>query len=165
MVLVHGGLVVIGIGGHLVLHLKEVVGVPVHIGLGRGGEAHQNGVEILENGPVLLENTAVALVNDDEVKMGGGKQAFPVPGPGLVNGVEHGGIGGKDDAGLSVVLVGTQVTQGHVGQVVFEIVLGLLDQGGAVGQKQNVGHIVAPAQDIGEAGGGAGLARPGGHHQ
>ena len=165
MVLIDGGLVVIGISGHLVLHLKEVVGVPVHVGLGGGGEAHQNGVEILENGPVLLENTAVALVNDDEVKVGGGKQPPPVPGPGLVNGVEHGGIGGKDDAGLSVVLVGAQITQGHVGQIVFEIVLGLLDQGGAVGQKQNVGHIVASAEHVGEAGGGAGLARPGGHHQ
>ena len=100
----------------------------------------------------------MALVHNDEVKVSGRKQRHAVLGLGVVDGVEHGGIGGKHDARGLIVLRGAQVAQRLVGQILLEVVLCLLDQRGAVGQKQHIRHMAAPAQHIGQAGCGAGLA-------
>ena len=132
---------------------------------GGGGQTHQNGIEIIKNGAVFLENAAVALVHDDKVKVGGRKQRHAVLGLGVVDGVEHGGISGKHDARGLIVLGGAQIAQGLVRQILFEVVLCLLDQRGAVRQKKHVGHMTAPAQHIGQAGCGAGLARARCHDQ
>ncbi len=51
------------------------------------------------------------------------------------------------------------------GRYFLEVVLRLLDQRGAVRQKKHVGHMTAPAQHIGQAGCGAGLARASSHDQ
>ena len=107
----------------------------------------------------------MALVHDDKVKVGGRKQRHAVLGLGVVDGVEHGGIGGKHNARGLVVLGGAQVAQRLVGQILLEVVLCLLDQCGAVCQKKHVGHMAAPAQHIGQAGRGAGLARACRHDQ
>ena len=165
MVGVDRRVVIVGVGGDAMFHLEKVVGVAVYIGFRGGGQAHQNRVEIVEDGTVFLENTAVALVHDDEVKMRRGKQRHAVLGLGVVDGVEHGGIGGKHDARGLIVLRGAQVAQRLVRQILFEVVLCLLDQRGAVGQKEHVGHMTAPAQHIGQAGCGAGLARASSHDQ
>ena len=106
MVLVHCRFVVIGIGRNTMLHLEEVVGIPIHIGFRRGSKAHHEGVKILKNGPVFLENAPVAFINDNQVKVGRSKQLPPVLGLGIVNGVENGGIGGKHNASGTVILVG-----------------------------------------------------------
>ena len=158
MVGVDRRVVIVGVGGDAVFHLEKVVGVAVHIGFRGGGQAHQNRIEIIKNGAVFLENAAVALVHDDKVKMRRGKQRHAVLGLGVVDGVEHGGIGGKHDARGLIVLRGAQVAQRLVGQILFEVVLCLLDQRSAVRQKEHVGHMTAPAQHIGQAGCGAGLA-------
>ena len=165
MVGVDRRVVIVGVGRDAVLHLKKVVGITVHIGFRGGGQAHQNSIEIIKNGAVFLENAAVALVHDDEVKVGRGKQRHAVLRLGVVDGVEHGGVGGEHDTRRLVVLGGAQVAQGLVGQILLEIVLRLLDQRGAVGQKQHVRHMAAPAQHIGQAGRRAGLAGAGGHDQ
>ena len=106
MVGVDRRVVIVGVGGDAVLHLEKVVGVAVHVGFRGGGQAHQNGIEIIKNGAVFLENAAVALVHDDEVKVGGRKQRHAVLGLGVVDGVEHGGIGGKHNARGLIVLGG-----------------------------------------------------------
>ena len=106
MVGVDGGVIIVGVGGDAVLHLEKVVGVAVHIGFRGGGQTHQNRIEIVEDGAVFLENAAVALVHDDKVKMRRGKQRHAVFGLGVVDGVEHGGIGGKHDARGLIVLRG-----------------------------------------------------------
>ena len=64
-----------------------------------------------------------------------------------------------------IVLRGAQIAQRLVGQILFEVVLRLLDQRGAVRQKKHVGYMAAPAQHIGQAGCGAGLARASSHDQ
>ena len=165
MVGVDRRIVIVGVGGDAMLHLEKVVGVAVYIGFRGGGQTHQNRVEIIKNGAVFLENAAVALVHDDKVKVGGRKQRHAVLGLGVVDGVEHGGIGGKHDARGLIVLGGAQIAQRLVGQILFEVVLRLLDQRSAVRQKEHVGHMTAPAQHIGQAGCGAGLARASSHDQ
>ena len=106
MVGVDRRVVIVGVGGDAVLHLEKVVGVAVHVGFRGGGQTHQNRVEIVEDGAVFLENAAVALVHDDKVKVGGRKQRHAILGPGVVDGVEHGGIGGKHNARGLIVLRG-----------------------------------------------------------
>ena len=158
MVGVDRRVVIVGVGGDAMFHLEKVVGVAVYIGFRGGGQAHQNRIEIIKNGAVFLENAAVALVHDDKVKVGGRKQRHAVFGLGVVDGVEHGGIGGKHDARGLIVLGGAEVAQRLVGQILLKVVLCLLDQRSAVRQKEHVGHMTAPAQHIGQAGCGAGLA-------
>ena len=165
MVCINGSVIIVGVGRDAVLHLEKVVGVAVYIGFRGGGQTHQNRIEIIKNGAVFLENAAVALVHDDKVKVGRGKQRHAVLGLGVVDGVEHGGIGGKHDARGLIVLGGAQVAQRLVRQILFEVVLCLLDQRGAVGQKEHVGHMTAPAQHSGQAGCGAGLACASSHDQ
>ena len=158
MVGVDRRVVIVGVGGDAVFHLEKIVGVAVHIGFRGGGQTHQNRIEIIKNSAVFLENAAVALVHDDKVKVGGRKQRHAVFGLGVVDGVEHSGIGGKHDARGLIVLGGAEVAQRLVRQILFEVVLCLLDQRGAVGQKKHVGYMTAAAQHIGQAGCGAGLA-------
>ena len=93
MVLIHCRFVIVGVGGDAALHLKKVVGVPVDVGLGSGGQPNQNGIEILKDSPVFLEDAPMALVDDNQVKMGGGEQLPPVRGFGVVNGIQDRGIG------------------------------------------------------------------------
>ena len=107
----------------------------------------------------------MAFVHDNQIKVRGGEQLPPILGTGVVDGVEHGGIGGKHNAGAAVVLVGAQVAQGHIRQIPLEVVLSLLDQGRPVGQEKDVGDPLTPAEHVGEAGGGSGLAGAGGHDQ
>ena len=97
--------------------------------------------------------------------MGRGKQRHAVLGLGVVDGVEHRRIGGEHDTRGLVVLGGAQVAQGLVRQILLEIVLRLLDQRGAVGQKQHIRHMAAPAQHVGQAGCRAGFSGAGGHDQ
>ena len=104
MVCINGSVIIVGVGRDAVLHLKKVVGITVHIGFRGGGQTHQNGIEIVKDGPVFLENAAVALVHDDEVKVSRGEQRHAVLGLGVVDGVEHGGVGGEHDTCRLVVL-------------------------------------------------------------
>ena len=73
MILIHRCLIIVGIGRDSMLHLKEVIGIPVHVRLGSCGQSHQNRIEVFENRPVLFENTAMALIYNNQVKMRGRK--------------------------------------------------------------------------------------------
>lgn len=84
---------------------------------------------------------------------------------GVVNGVEYGWVGGEDDAGVSVVFVGAEVAQGHVREVVFEVVFCLADEGSAVCEKEDVCDPFSAAEDVGEAGCGSCFAGAGCHDE
>src|SRR5699024_9147663 len=104
MVLMNGRFVIVGIGGDAVLHLEEVVGVPVHIGFRRGRKGDHECVKIFKNSPILFKDAPVAFVNDDQIKMRWRKQLAPVLGLGIINRVEDGGVGGEHDACIPVIL-------------------------------------------------------------
>ena len=93
MILIHGGFIVIGVCGHAVLHLEEIVGIAVYICFRGSRQAHHIRIKILKDRSVFLKNTAVALVNDDEVKVRRGEQFPPIDRFGIVNGIKHSGIG------------------------------------------------------------------------
>ena len=134
MVLVDRRFVIIHIGRHTVFHIKEIVGIAVHLRLWRGSKPHQNPIKIIKNRAVFLKNTAVTFVNDDEVKVCRRKELAPLA-LGIIDDVQDCRIGGKDNARVAVVLVVAQIAKAHVRQIIFEVVLGLLHQGGAVCQK------------------------------
>lgn len=72
---------------------------------------------------------------------------------------------GKDDSGVAVILIGAEIAQGHIRQIVFEIVFRLLYQCGTVSQKQDIRHILSTAQHICQAGCRSGFARTCCHYQ
>ena len=165
MILVNGCFIIVGIGGNTVGHFKEVVGIAVHICFRRGRKADHQGIEILKNRPVFLENAPVAFVNDDQIKMRRCKQLAAIFGFRVINGVQNSWIGRKHDSGIPIILVGTQIAQGQIRQIILKVVLRLLHQGGAVSQEKNIGNPLAAAEHIGQAGGSPCFPRTGCHHQ
>lgn len=87
----------VGIGGHTRFKVKEAVGVEVHLILGGGGQAQEQGVKILKDFLVLGIDRAVRLVHHNQVKIARPKLAQGQPGivHGAVNDVEHGGVSGR----------------------------------------------------------------------
>ena len=162
MAVCHGLVQAVGIGRHAVLQTEQAVGVVVDLVLGRGGQAHQQRVEILEDGAVLLVDRAVRLVDHDEVEMPDAKAALAAGH--VVDQAHHGRIGRDIDPALGV-LVGHQVDRGGVGQVLLEGIDRLVHQRHPVGQEQDALGPVAAHQHVGQRDHGAGLARSGGHHQ
>ena len=125
VILMHGGIVVVDIGGDAVFQLEEFIGVSGHFGFRRGGQAKKDGIEVFKDGAIFFEDAPVAFVDDDEVEMRGGEQHAAVFAFFAVDGVHDRGVGGEDDACGRVVLVGAQITERHVRQVCFEVVFGL----------------------------------------
>ena len=152
----------VGVGRHAVLQPEQAVGVVVDLVLGRRGQAHQQGVEVIEDGAVLLVDRAVRLVDDDEVEMPDAKAALAAGH--VVDQAHHGRVGRDINPALGV-LVGHQIHRGGIGQVLLEGVDRLVHQRHPVGQEQDALGPVAAHQHIGQRDHGAGLARSGGHHQ
>ena len=92
----------VGIGRHAAFEVEQAVGVVVDLVLGRGGQADQQGIEVVEDGPVLLIHRAVRLVDDDEVEMADAEAALPVEG--LVNQPHHRRVGGHEHPAFGVLL-------------------------------------------------------------
>ena len=165
MILLYRRLVIIGIGGHAMLHLEELVCIPIHIRLWRGRKSHHDGIEIIKNRAVLLENTAMTLIDDDQVKVRGCKQPHAVPALRIVDGIQHSRIGREDNAGIPIILVAAEITKGHVRQIVLEVILRLLHQRRPIRKEEDIGGVPSPAQHIRQAGDGSRFSRTGGHHQ
>lgn len=91
----------------------------------------------------------MALINDNKVKVGGGKHALPVFRFHIVYGVQHCRVCREYDSCASVVLVRAQIAQRHIRQIVLEIVLCLFHQRSAIGQEQNIGDVFASTEHIG----------------
>ena len=118
LVLIDSGVIFVHVRRNAALHLEEIVGVPIDLIFGSGGEAHHLRVEVVEYGAVFLEDGAMRLIDDDQVEMRWRVQALAVVVLQVVDGVEDGRIGGEHDARVFVFLLilrFAEVAQAHVG--------------------------------------------------
>ncbi len=138
----------IGVRGHALFQIEQVIGVLVHLLPGGGGQAKQHGVEIAENRPVALIHRAVGLVDDDQIEV-------PHPEPGLVGigaqvGIDqahHGRIGTHIHPAFGVLL-GDQVHRAGFWQVGLEGIHRLVHQRHPVRQEQGALDPVGPLQHV-----------------
>ena len=93
----------------------------------------------------------MALVDDDEVKVGGCKHTLPIFRLHIIYGVQHCRVRREYDPCAPVVLIRAQIAKRHIRQVVLEIVLCLFHQRRAISQEQNVGDVFAATEHIGKA--------------
>lgn len=98
----------VGVGGDTVLEVEQPVGVVVDLVLGRGGEPHEEAVEVLEQLPVLRVDKAVGLVDHHEVELPGAELPLPRR-PHHLELPEHRRVGGDHDAGAGDVAALEQV--------------------------------------------------------
>ena len=117
MVLFGGGLVLVNISWHTTLNLEEVIGVAIDLVCRRSRQAHDKRVEVIEDSLVLLKDGAVRLVHDNQVKVRWRIHAYAVVVAHGVDGIQDGGIGGKHDARVTLVLVLAQVATRALGQI------------------------------------------------
>ena len=165
MVLIDCRLIVVCIGGDAMLHLEKIIGVAVDIRFRCCGQTDHDRIKVFKDSTVLFENAAVAFVDDNEVKMCRGKHSLAIFCLYIVDGIQHCRVCRKYNSRAAIVLIGAKVAQRHIWQVILKVILCLLDQRGAVCQKQNVGDMLATTQYICQAGCGSGLAGTCGHHQ
>ena len=140
---------------------KEVVGAAVHVFTRRGGKADHQGVEIVQDGNVLAEYATVSFVDDDQVKTTD-REAFVF----LVNVVDHRLVGREDDTGVEVRFLALVENGARVvWQVLLEVLVGLVDQRGAVSKKEDVLDPAVAGENVHQRDGYTGLAGTGSHHQ
>ena len=77
------------------------------------------------------------------------KQLAAISGFRIINGIQNRWVSGKHNPGISVILVGTQIAEGHIWQIPLKIILCLFYQGSAVSQKKNIRNPLATAEYIG----------------
>ena len=155
----------IGKGGNAPLQIKNTVCIAVNFLLRRGRHPQQHSVKILENILVFFVNAPVALIHDDQVKMPRRKQPAAFFSLGLVNGIHHGGVGGKYHPALfRVVFIVQQAAQRQIRQQISVAFLRLPYQGFPICQKQDIFHIIVTAQDIHQADADPGFSRTRGLH-
>ena len=130
-------------------HFKEIVGVPIYIRFRRSGKANHQSIKIFKNCPVLFENTPVAFINNNQVKMRRSKQLAPIFGFRIIDSIQNRWVSGKHNPGVPVILVGTQIAQRHIRQILLKIIFCLFYQRGAVSQKKNIRNPLAAAEYIG----------------
>ena len=131
------------------LHLKEIVGIPIHIRFRRGSKANHQSIEVFKNHPVFFENAPVAFINNNQVKMRRSKQLTAISGFRIIDGIQNRWIGGKHNPGIAVILVGAQIAEGHIRKIPLKIILCLFYQGSAISQKKNIRNPLAAAEHIG----------------
>ena len=151
MILIYCRLVVVCIRRYAVLHFEEIVGIAINVCFGSCGQADHDRIEVFENRTVFFEYAAVALVDDDEVKVGGCKHTLPIFRLHIIYGVQHCRVRREYDPCAPVVLIRAQIAKRHIRQVVLEIVLCLFHQRRAISQEQNVGDVFAATEHIGKA--------------
>ena len=93
------------------------------------------------------------------------KQLAAIFGFRIINGVEDSRVGGEHDAGVPVILVGTQIAERHIRQIPLKVILRLLDQRGAVSQEKNIRDPLAAAEHIRQTGGCPRFSRTSCHYQ
>ena len=111
MILIYCRLVVVSIRRYAVLHFKKIIGITINIRFWGCSQTYHDCIEIFEDGPVFFENTAVAFIDDDEIEVCGGKQPLPVLRLCIVDCIQHCRVGGKNDSGTAIILVGAKITQ------------------------------------------------------
>ena len=122
----------VGIRGDAALQVEEAVGVAVDLVLRRGGQAHEEAVEVLEDRAVLFIDRAVGLIDDDHVEVAGAEAAASVLY--LVDKLHHRGVS-RDVDPAGGVPVRQQVDRRRPRQVRLEGVGRLLHEGPPVGEE------------------------------
>ena len=150
MICIDRRFVIVGIGRHTVLDLKEIIGIAVNIGFRCCCQTDHDRIEILKDRTIFLENASVALVSDDKVKVCRREQRYAVLCFCAVDRIQYRRICREHDPSISVVLVTAQIAQRHIGQIVLEIVLCLLNECRSVCKEQDICDISATAQNIGQ---------------
>ncbi len=152
------------VGRVLVGQPEKGVGIVVGVFLGRGRQPQQQAVEVSEQGAVFFVNRAVGFVHDHQVEVAGAEGA-DAPDRRRVDDVAHRAVG-REHQPLAAVSFGfQQVEARQATQYLLEAVVGLFYQRHAVGQEEYPPRPALVDQHIHQGGGGAGFARPGGHHQ
>ena len=105
------------------------------------------------------------LVDDDHIEVGRCKQPISVLSPAVIDSIKHRRIGREHDARILVILVGAEIAERHVRQVLLKGVLRLLDKCGTICEEKNICHIPATAEDIDQRRRRSGLSGTGRHHQ
>ena len=146
------------------MQLKNLIGVLVDLVLGRGGQAHQWGIEVGKDILVFVVDGAVGLIADHQIEVPDGKEPALLVLHG-VDAVHHGLVGGEDAMGGKVVLFLTEICHREIGQKIDKIALGLGDEGVAVGKEQNVFDPALLQQHFAQCDDRARLAGAGGHDQ
>ena len=130
--IVHGFLQSIIIGRNTVFQVEQPVGIAVHLVFGRGGQAHQQRIEIIKDGSIFMEDRTMRLVDDDQIKMADAEAPPAVEG--FVDQPHHGRIG-RDVHAPFGILLGDEVHRRRIGQVSLEGIDCLPDQSDPVGQE------------------------------
>jgi len=94
----------IGIGGHVVLQTKDVVGVFIDVILGSGGQSDQQAIEVVKNGFVFFIDAAVRFVDDDQVEVPDREQFPAAIGLGFIDGVHHCRVCREHNAAVGVIM-------------------------------------------------------------
>ncbi|OPZ59918.1 MAG: hypothetical protein BWY88_00623 [Synergistetes bacterium ADurb.Bin520] len=152
----------VGVRGHPRFQLEKVVGVFVHVLPGRGGEPHQQGVEVAEDRPVLLVDRPVGFVDDHQIKMP--RTESGLKSLRLVDEPHHGGVRAHEDPPLGVPFR-DKIHRAALGKVLLEGPHRLMDQRHPVRQKEDPLHPPGPLQHVHQGHGRPGLSRARGHHQ
>ena len=105
MILIDCCLVVVCIRRYAVLHFEEIVSITINVRFGGCGQSDHDRIEVFENRAIFFEYAAVALVDDDEVKVGGGKHTLPIFRLHIIYGVQHCRVCREYDPCAPVVLV------------------------------------------------------------
>ena len=111
MICVNRSLVVICISRDTMLHLKEIVGIAIHIRFRGRSQPHHDCVEIFKDGTVFLENTAMTFIDNNKIKVGRSKHPLSVLCFHIVDGIQHCRVGGKNNSGATVIFVGAEIAQ------------------------------------------------------
>ena len=69
IILINSLFIIIGISRKPLLHVKEIISIPIDICLRCSREAYKYGIKIIKNSSILFENTSVTFINDNQVKV------------------------------------------------------------------------------------------------
>ncbi len=104
----------------------------------------------------------MGFVDHDQVEVSDAEFAFGAVG--LVDQAHHGGIGGEVDA-TGGVFFGDEVDRAGIGEVLFEGVGGLVDEGNSIGKEKDALDPVAALEEVAEGDDGARFAGASGHDE
>ena len=136
----HGLLVVVEKGRRVGVAVEDPEGVAVDEVGRRGGQADHAGVEVLDDFGEPLEDRAVGFVEDDEVEETGAELGVAE---------RHRLLGGDEEAFGLVDLMRVDPVARLVRQVGLEAIgQGLIDEGVAVGEEENVLRLIGAEKDV-----------------
>ena len=143
------------------LQAKEVIGAAVHIFTRCGSKTDHQGVEVVQNGHILTKYAAVCLIDDNQIETTD-REALVF----LVDVVDHRLVGREDNAGVEVRFLRLVEDSRRKGRQMFnEVLVGLIDQRGAVCQEENILDPIVAGKNVHQRDGYTGLAGTSSHHQ